>query len=129
MKKQSDENRKMNSIDMQESLIPGGNDDKYRTTKPMQYPDILDHKEHVFDYDTRAKVSSRMRKISKFLKSSNLKTIWTGVRNKGEYIQYDIFTGEYETKFFDRSKNKFEIETGTTARGLDKEQVMAVLYS
>ena len=69
MFKYSDENKKMNSIDMLEPLIPGGNDDKYRTMKPMQYPDILDHKEHVFDYDTRGKSNSNysMKKIAKFL--------------------------------------------------------------
>ena len=73
MFKYSDENKKMNSIDMLEPLIPGGNDDKYRTMKPMQYPDILDHKEHVFDYDTRGKSSSNysMKKIAKFLSGSH----------------------------------------------------------
>jgi len=48
-----DENPQMHEIDTQEPLIPGGNDDKYRTMKPMLYPDVLDHKEFPYDYDIR----------------------------------------------------------------------------
>lgn len=48
-----DENPQAHETDMLEPLIPGGNDDKYRTMKPMLYPDIIDHKEYPYDYDIR----------------------------------------------------------------------------
>lgn len=94
MLKKSDENPKMNSIDMLEPLIPGGNDDKYRTMKPMQYPDILDHAQHALDYDTRMKVSCKMEKISKYLQA----------RSEPLEIKVTNINGEYHVRLLDEGK-------------------------
>jgi hypothetical protein len=86
MKIESDENPQMNSIDMLEPLIPGGNDDKYRTMKPMLYHDILHHEENTYDYDTRMYTSSkRNMKIAKFLRTAAVS--WLELLKNSKYYE------------------------------------------
>jgi len=118
--KKADENPQMNSIDMLEPLIPGGNDDKYRTMKPMLYHDILHHEENTYDYDTRMHSTSNRKglmKVAKYLKAigpshhmdSNYpehpwnKKIMLGHVNNGTaahamdmYFRFSDFTKTYE---------------------------------